>query len=157
MYTATVQITINQFAPISYARGTTIDATLSAPKNTSATGSGGSKVFSGNGQSITVKVPKGYTGAVQITFQLPDPNNVLVGIAVGPTTTPTGASYGRREFRTVTINRDASGSQMTITDACVPSLSQVDYTYVILVQNVSGPNAGKIGIIDPDIETEVEN
>ena len=154
MFTATVVITINQFSPISYTKKNYIDATLGPPKNTSAPGSGGKKVFGGGGQQITVKVPKAYAGAVQLTFQLPDPNYVLVGVAMHPTPTKDGVCVGRQQFRSIAINRDLSGSQMTVTDACLADFLNVNFKYVILIEACTGPDAGKIGVIDPDIDNE---
>jgi hypothetical protein len=151
MYTATVQVTINSFAPISKS-GPSIDATLSLPTNTSAPGSGGSKVFpkaQQTPQKITVCPPPTYVGAVQLTFQLADPAYVLVGIAVIPEESQ--GSAGRQQFRTVSINRDPSGSQMVVTDACLPLYNNVNFTYVMLVQQIS---SGLIGKIDPDIDNE---
>ena len=152
MFTATVPIVITTFNPIS-SQGPTIVAALGPLTNTSAPHSGGSTVFGGTGQSITVTTPPTYTGAVQLTFQLNDSNNVLVGVAV-KTKTPKGgtatASAGRQQFRTVSINRDQTGSQMVVTDTCLAQFNTVLFDYVILVQAVTGPNAGAIGIIDPD-------
>ncbi len=151
MYTATVQIAINQFNvnPGAYA---TIDATLSPPVNTSPNPPPpGPPVFSGDGQQITVCVPQGYLGAVQFTFQLPDPNYVLVGIAVDPTRAPDGPSVGRQQFRTITVNRDPSGGQLTVTDSCNAEFNFIEFNYVILVQQVA---SGAIGIIDPGIDND---
>ncbi len=148
MYSATIQIRINSFAPITSGQ---IGATLSPPNNTSAPGTGGRNVFSGSGQNILVDVPPTYVGAVQLVFQLPDPNYVLLGISVDPTAAPDGTSVGRQEFRTITINRDPSGSQLTVTDACNREFGNIDFQYVILVQQVS---SGAIGIIDPGIDDE---
>ena len=151
MYTATVQITINQFAPIS-GQGPNIAATLAPPNNTSPTPPPpGPPVFSVNGDLITICVAQSYVGAVQLTFQLPDPNYVLLGIAVDPTGTPSGTSVGRQQFRTITVNRDPTGSQLTVTDACLGDFNTIDFEYVILVQQVA---TGAIGIIDPGIDNE---
>src|SRR4051812_46768011 len=108
MYTATVQITIptNTFVPLGQG-GKPFSAPLAPPVNTSPKGSGGSNVFSGDGQSITIKGPPGYTGAVQLTFQLYSSDYLLAGIAVDSKQTQSvGApSTGRTQFRTVIINR----------------------------------------------------
>lgn len=154
MYTATVSISINSFQPINAGY---VQATFSPPNNTSAPGSGGSKVFSGANGKVIVSLPKGYTGAVQIAFQLPDSNYVLSGIAVNPTAVKGGTSYGRQQLRSVVINRDDSGSQMIVTDGCMPQFSGVDYDFLILVQSVSGSTGGQVGAIDPDIDTQNEN
>ncbi len=154
MYTATVQISITTFNPINYANNALIAAILDAPTNTSPKGSGGSNVFSGTGEEITINTPKGYTGAVQLTFQLFSPDYLLAGIAVtSATPARQGAvsSAGRQQLRTVSINRDPTGSQMIVTDSCV---ADATYNYVILVQAVTGPNAGQIGLIDPGIDDE---
>jgi hypothetical protein len=158
MYTATVPITIapGGFNPIGSKQN--IAATLGGPNNTSA---GGPDVFSGDGQSMTITVPPGYTGSVQLTFQLPSSLYVLVGIAVVAKTPPgpggePATSTGRRQFRTVMINRDTTGSQMIVTDACSPDDEGFVFDYVLLVQATSEAPAfqGQIGLIDPDIDTE---
>jgi hypothetical protein len=151
MYTATVQITINKFAPITKS-GPSIDASLSLPTNTSAPGSGGSKVFPKAKQSpqkIVVCPPPGYVGAVQITFQLANAAYVLVGMAVIPELSH--GSAGRLQFRSVSISRDCYGSQMTVTDACLKEFANIPFTYVILVQEIS---SGAIGLIDPEVDNE---
>ena len=151
MYTATVQVTINQFNPIGSPSGN-IAATLSAPNNTSAPGTGGKKVFSGgSAEQLTVTLSNNYLGAVQLTYQLPDPTYVLLGISVNPTTVGSGSSVGRQQFRTITISRDPTGSQLTVTDSCLPGFNMIDFNYVILVQQVSN---GQIGLIDPDIDNK---
>jgi len=49
-----------------------------------------------------VTAPNGYLGSVQLTYQLPDPKYVLLGLAFkGP-----NGGVGRLEFRGVAINRD---------------------------------------------------
>lgn len=151
MYTATVRITIKKFVPINPAKRAHIKATLHAPK---ATSPGGARVFGGDGQQVIVKVPKTYAGAVQLTFQLADSNYVLIGVAMKPTPTKAGRCVGRQQFRTIAINRDLTGSQMTVTDACLPEFLNVKFKYVILVQCCTGPHSGRIGVIDPDIDDQ---
>jgi hypothetical protein len=151
MYTATVQLTITTFTPLS--QSPSFQATIGAPTNTSPKNSGGSTVFSagtpGSGQSIIITRPSGYKGSVQLTFQLYSSDYILAGIAVN--SKDSAASTGRQQFRTVTLNRDQSGSQMIVTDAL---LDDADYTYLILVQAVTGQYAGQIGAIDPEIDNE---
>lgn len=154
MFTATVPIVIKRFVPVDGPEKSSVKAKLGPPKNTSAPGSGGEKVFSGDGQQLTVKVPKKYSGAVQVTFQLPDPNYVLVGVAMKPTMTKDGMCVGRQQYRSISINRDLTGSQMVVTDACLPDFINVNFKYVILIECCTGPHAGKIGVIDPDWDTE---
>ncbi len=146
MYTATVLLAVQEFVPMNGVTGQSpsIAATISPPKDTSPLPAG---VFSGGGESIVVTTPQGYAGSVQLTYQLPDSRYVLVGVAFK---NPNGG-VGRVEFRTVGINRDPYGSQMTVTDSCVNQLNGVDYTYVILVQEVA---SGNIGLIDPSWENE---
>lgn len=153
MYTATVAIAVNQFVPMNGVIGQSpsIDATISPPRDTSPDAPTG--VFSGDGETIVVSLPKGYEGSVQLTFQLPNPSYVLLGVAFFPTPTPKGMSVGQREFRTVVINRDPSGSQMTVTDSCLKALGGINFEYVILVQDVA---SGGVGLIDPDIENTYE-
>jgi hypothetical protein len=72
---------------------------------------------------------------------------MLLGVAFK---SPSG-DVGQMEFRDVSINRDAYGSQMTVTDSCIHECDHVTYSYVILVQETATAN---IGLIDPDVETE---
>lgn len=147
MYTATVQLTINEFVPMNgnIAESPTIDATIAPPVNTSPQPQ--TDVFGGDGQSITITVPQGYIGTVGLTYQLPDPRYVLLGLSFK---NPNGGA-GRLEFPALLINRDPTGSQLGVNDACAPQYYGVDYDYVILVQEVP---SGNIGLIDPDIQTE---
>lgn len=144
MYTATVLINIANFVPLGSGN---IAANLGTPIDTSPGAPTG--VFSGTGEQLMITTPDGYTGGVQVTFQLPGSDFVLVGIAVDPAQSE--GKTGRQEFRTVTINRDPSGSQLTVTDACVPQFYGVNFSYVILVQQAGTP---LIGQIDPDEENE---
>ncbi len=152
MYTAAIQLAITQFNPIAPG-GPCVSATFNPPVVTSPPGD--FSVTAPGPSSLIVSVPSTYVGAVQLTFQLPDPTFILLGIAVNPTRKPEGdLSLGRQEFRTVVVNRDPSGSQMTVTDACLANFVNLDFTYVILVQRVSD---GAVGMIDPDIDNETEN
>lgn len=152
MYTATIPIapiTPNQFLPYT-PTGKNMSATFGAPNNTSATP--GSSITAPTANSLLVAVPPTYEGSVQITFQLPQSDYVLLGISVNPSKTAKGkVSIGREEFRTITVNRDSSSSQLTVTDACIRKFGGMDFSYLILVQQVSD---GQIGAIDPDWETE---
>lgn len=152
MYTATTQITIVEFKPMSgvIADSPCIAATISPPVNTSPQPPNQTvPVFSGDGESITITVPKGYTGSTQLTYQLFDSRYVLLGLAFqGP-----NGGAGRTEFSSIAIERDTTSTQITVTDACVPALAGIDFNYVILVQEAA---TGFIGIIDPDIETDIE-
>jgi hypothetical protein len=152
MYTATVLITIDSFVPMTgiYGQSPSIVARLSPPHDTSPPPHPATPVFSGDGESIQITVPKNYPGSVQLTYQLPDPRYVLLGLAFkGP-----NGGVGRQEFRNIAIQRDTFGSQLTVTDACLSRFNQVDFDYVILVQEAG---TGNIGLIDPDIETEDGN
>lgn len=149
MYTATVLLEITEFRPMtgSFENSPSCVATIYPPKDTSAV-QGPYPVFSGDGQSITITVPKGYQGSVLLTYQLPSIEYVLVGIAFKP---HASAGVGQLEFPIVEIIRDVTGGQMTVTDDCVHSGDDTKFEYVILVQHVA---SGNIGLIDPDIETE---
>lgn len=147
MYTATVLLEIEKFVPMTgiYGESPSIDAVVHEPKDISP----GPKtdVFSGDGNTITITVPAGYEGSVQLIYQLPDSKYVLLGAAFkGP-----NGGVGREEFRNIALNRDPYGSEMTVTDSCMDQADTVTYSYVILVQEVATAN---IGLIDPDIETE---
>jgi hypothetical protein len=101
------------------------------------------------GETIVVAVPPNQT--VNLTFQVPDPAYVLLGIAFNPG--QAGASQGRDEFPLVTIQREANKNQMTVRDESLALFYNVDFAYVILIQQVA---TGLIGVIDPDIINEPE-
>lgn len=149
MYTATVLLEIQQFVPMtgSFDDSPSCVAVIYPPKDTSARPSP-YPVFSGDGQSITITVPKGYQGSVLLTYQLPSPEYVLVGVAFK---SQAAAGVGQLEFPIVEILRDPTGGQMTVTDSCANHADETKFAYVILVQHVPSAN---IGLIDPDIETE---
>lgn len=148
MYTATVQLTINQFVPMNgiVKQSPSIGATIAAPVNTSPQPQ--TQVFSGDGQTITITVPKGYEGKVSLTYQLPDPNYVLLGFAFDA---PDG-DPGCLQFPGIEIERDPTGGDATVICSCDPDYNNVDYSYVILVQEVA---SGNIGLIDPDVEVSI--
>jgi len=150
MYSATVLLTVQEFVPMTgiYGQSPSIVATIAPPEDISPPPYPKTPVFSGDGQSITITVPKNYKGSVQLIYQLPDPRYMMIGAAFK---SPHGG-VGQLEFRSVSINRDPYGSQMTVTDDCIQQSDKVEYSYVILVQEVSTAN---IGLIDPDIETEI--
>ena len=147
MYTATVLLTIEKFVPMTgiYGESPSIDAIVHEPKD--ITPGPKTNVFSGDGDSITITVPKGYEGSVQLIYQLPDPNYLLLGAAFK---SPNGG-VGREEFRDISIHHDPYGCEMTVTDSCMDQADSVTFSYVILVQEVATAN---IGLIDPEIETE---
>jgi hypothetical protein len=152
MYTATVPIALitpDKFLPYT-PTGKNMSATFGLPVDTSA--APGSTITAPKSNSLQVSVPGDYMGGFQITFQLPQPDYVLLGISVNPITLKSGAtSVGRQEFRTIAINRDSWGSQLTVTDACIRGFGGIDFHYLLLVQQVSD---GQIGAIDPDIDSE---
>lgn len=107
--------------------------------------SGDPGTFTLQNGKLTVRVPVGTE--VKIKYQLSDPDYVLVGVAFNPN----GPGAGRQEFPTVTLQRNLTGSTMVVTDKSLPAFQGVDYTYVILVQQVA---TGFIGLIDPDLEND---
>lgn len=126
-----------------------IAATISPPLNTSPQPANQTiPVFTGDGQSITVTVPAGYTGSTQLTYQLFDSRYVLLGLAFQSSSGDAGCT----EFSTLCISRDTTSSQIIVTDECVPELAGTTYRYVILVQEVG---TALIGLIDPDIDTNI--
>src|ERR1044072_6467 len=135
MYSATVLLTIQEFVPMSgiYGQSPSIVATIAPPKDISPPPYPKTPVFSGDGESITVTVPRNYQGSVQLIYQLPDPRYVLLGAAFKA---PNG-DVGRLEFRDITLDRDPYGSQMSVTDSCDPRFNNIDFSYVILIQEVS--------------------
>lgn len=149
MYSATVLLTIEKFKPMSgvVAKSPTIDAVIGAPQDISPPPHPADPVFSGDGESITITVPEGYNGTVQLIYQLPDPKYVILGAAFR---SPNGGA-GRLEFRDVDLYRDSFGSEMTVTDECLDQYYGDTFSYVILVQEVG---TGNIGLIDPDVETD---
>ncbi|MBI2510426.1 MAG: hypothetical protein HYV96_00475 [Opitutae bacterium] len=148
MYTATVQLTINQFVPMNgtIAESPSIDATIAAPINTSPQPQ--TPVFSGDGEQIVITVPAGYDGSVCLTYQLPSSDYVLIGFSF---VNPNGGA-GRLQFPGVEVERDPTGGQATVICSCDPDYYNIDYSYVILVQEVA---TGNIGLIDPEIEIEI--
>ena len=150
MYSATVLLSIQEFVPMTgiYGQSPSIVAVIAPPKDISPPPYPKTPVFSGDGQSITITIPRHYKGSVELIYQLPDPRYVLLGAAFKA---PNG-DVGRQEFRDVDVDRDAISSQMTVVDTCDPRFFKVDFSYVILVQEVA---TGNIGLIDPDVETEI--
>jgi hypothetical protein len=149
MYSATVLLTIDQFVPMtgSFADSPSIVAKVWPPQDISPPPHPEPPVFSGDGESITITLPKGYKGSVQLIYQLPDPRYMLLGAAFKAE----DSSVGQVEFPTVAISRDPYGSEMMVTNSCAHSSDGKEYHYVILVQEVATAN---IGLIDPDIETD---
>jgi hypothetical protein len=140
MYTATVQLTIKTFVPMNgvIKDSASIDAIIAPPVNTSPQPQ--TDVFSGDGQSITITVPKGYIGSVGLTYQLPSSAYVLLGVSFKSLL----RGAGRVEFPGVQIDRDPTGGQMGVLTSCDPN--SAGYSYVILVQEAA---TGNIGLIDP--------
>jgi hypothetical protein len=138
--TTILSVTINTFRPIGCPYP--IDATLALTQ-------GDPGIFSFDGKTLTIKLPS--SEQIQITYQLPDPRYVLLGIAFNP---PTTGGVGRKEFPLVSLNREAACSQMFVTDMCLEKYNGTSFDYVILVQEVA---SGNIGLIDPDIETEIQD
>lgn len=134
--TATIAVTISAFYPIGAIYPISAQLALT---------SGNSKAFNYANGKLTITVPVGTE--VQINYQLNDPRFVLLGIAFNPN----GPGAGRQEFPEVILNRTTNGSSMSVIDESLASFQGVDYTYVILVQEVA---TGCIGIIDPDIEND---
>ena len=148
MYTSTVLLAVEEFVPMTgvFGQSPALMANISPPRDTSALPAP-QPVFTGDGETIIVTVPNKYAGTVEITYQLPDPRYVLLGLAFKGA----NGGVGRVEFRSVSIKRDVYGSQMTVADACLDRYNGVEFTYVILVQEVA---TGNIGLIDPGIENE---
>ncbi len=137
--TATLKITINAFNPIGSVYPINASLTLT---------SGDPSIFSLTGDSLLITLPS--QQPVQLIYQLPDPRYVLLGLAF---TNPKGG-VGRTQFPSIIVNRDAASSQMVVNDAAVEKCNGIDFTYVILVQDAL---TGAIGLIDPDVETDIDN
>lgn len=84
-----------------------------------------------------------------ITFKLTTPGFVFVGASFDADVD--GTDVGSDEFPSITIDRSAAGSSLTINDANLAQDVGVAYSYILLVQNAS---SGEIGIIDPMIIAE---
>lgn len=139
--TVTLTVKINTFRPINAPYP--VDASMAMTQGDPATFS-----FDEPTQALTITVPT--QELVQIIYQLPDPAYVLLGIAFNP---PKQGCVGRAEFPSVSLNRNPTCSQMFVTDTCLEAFNGISFDYVILVQEVI---SGDIGLIDPEIETEVE-
>lgn len=149
MYSATVLLTIpdGAFVPTNgcVCPGPTVSAVIGAPKDISPPHEG--TVFSGDGETIVISPPAGYQGSVQLIYQLPDENYTLLGLAFDPV----DGGVGQQEFPEYIVDRDPTGSQITVTDALWSGGNGVSYRYGIIVQQTA---SGLIGIIDPYIDTE---
>lgn len=106
-----------------------------------------------NPPSITIKKKdievKG-KDPVELIFALPDPQYALLGVAFAANSS--SVSVGMHTFPSVLINRQPSGTTMTVTDQPQPTGLQL-YDYVILVQSVA---TGEIGLIDPSVRNKYE-
>jgi hypothetical protein len=138
--TAVIGVTISQFNPIGAIYSVSYQLTLI---------SGDPSIFQLVNGKLTIRVPVGTE--VLINYQLADIKHVLLGIALKSNGTAPGGGVGRQEFPTITLNRDTNGSTMAVLDESLPASQTIDYSYVILVQQVS---TGFIGVIDPDIEND---
>jgi len=147
MYSAQIEITINEFTPTNgvIGSGSSITATLSDPLNISPDPVPG--MFGGTGQNLVVTVPPTYGGEVKLNLLLNDPLYILIGVAF----TLSDGRLGRTEFPVIANNRSSGQSLLTITDSCDATESQINFNYGIVVQQVS---TGQVGIIDPRIETD---
>lgn len=134
--TATIAVTIGAFYPIGSIYPLSYQLALTG---------GDPTIFTLAGGKLTVRVAAGTE--VKIQYQLADARYVLLGAAFKPQ----GPGAGRQEFPTITLRRTVTGSTMTVHDASLAASLGVDYTYVILVQEVA---TGCIGIIDPDLEND---
>lgn len=137
---ATITLTDVQFQPWSPGNFTTTRFSMIEPV----------AGFSLEDETLIIKVPAGQT--VKVIFQLPDPDYVLLGVAFNPNQADVPGS--RAEFPEVDILRTPPVSQLTLTDNSLKMFSDVDFNYVILIQQVE---TGQIGVIDPDIINEPEN
>jgi hypothetical protein len=100
-------------------------------------------LFSLNGKSIVVHT----FGPTALTFQLPDPGYVLLGVAFEADGTSRPSS-GRTQFPLVKIQRSVAGSSLTVEDE---GGTAAPFSYLLLVQATA---TGEIGVIDPSIENE---
>jgi len=150
MYSANILATILTFRPIGTGN---IKAKLWPLTDTSPNAPTGVFQYSLMGDpTLVVKLPTGYVGTIDLTYQLPDPRYLLIGIAFNPK--KSHGDSGCREFPAISINRDPYGSQLTFIDACLPEFDKVVFNYVILVQEAT---TGLIGLIDPSEENDGGN
>lgn len=132
---ATVNVAIQQFRPLGGIFP--ITATFALDPSTPQ------PPFELRGKSIIVHT----MAPTSITFQLNDPNYVLLGVAFEADGTATPSS-GRGQFPQITIQRSQGGSSLQVQDQ---GTTQNPYSYLLLVQQVA---TGEIGLIDPSIENE---
>lgn len=132
---ATVNVAIQQFRPLGGIFP--ITATFALDPSTPQ------PLFELRGKSIIVHT----MAPTSITFQLNDPNYVLLGVAFEADGTATPSS-GRGQFPQITIQRSPGGSSLQVQDQ---GTTQNPYSYLLLVQQVA---TGEIGLIDPSIENE---
>jgi hypothetical protein len=140
--TATLTVTIDTFRPISSPYP--VLATLALTQ-------GDPQIFTYNDQTETLTITLPTSQTVQLIYQLPDPRYVLLGISFSPVK---GGGVGRIEFPSVALNRNPTCSQLFVTDTCLEQYNGISFDYDLLVQEVA---SGDIGLIDPDIETDIEN
>lgn len=141
LYAATVNLAVMVFNPIGspFPIQAQIDPPVPIPPTPN-------NIFSGDGDTIVVTLPNGVSGSVQLNYTLSDPKYVLLGIAFAPAL----GGVGRTEFPSIQIARTIKGSSMSVTDTCQTDFNEINFNYIILVQEVA---TGSIGVIDPEIES----
>jgi len=137
--TATIAVTISQFAPIGSGK-TTFNLAMQG-----ATPTG---IFSFSNNKLTISASKGQK--VHVVFSLTGSAYVLIGVALKGTP----GHVGRGQFPHVDIRRSTSGSTICVTDVAPSTDGTTNFTYDLVIQETQ---QGQLGLIDPDIETDVEN
>ncbi len=137
--TATLAVTITQFNPIGSGK---VGFTL-AMQGATPTG-----IFSFSNNKLTISASRGQK--LHVIFSLPSSDYVLIGVAL------TGAPghVGRGQFPHVDIKRSDTGTIMCVTDVAPSTDGSTSFTYDLVVQETE---QGQLGLIDPGIETDVEN
>jgi len=148
MYTATVQITDVVFDSNSTSEpsGPVNAVAVSANLVSLVTSPTAENVFhleidTGSPTTILISPSTGDDDVIQLTFQLlGDANHTLIGIAdVEPLSNPTGEAPGQPQVSAVAIHRDSHGSQLTVTDRCVPGFN---WNFGLVIQRGSDALCG---------------
>jgi hypothetical protein len=118
---------------------------------------GDPKIFQTDGKNLTIILNKAEANdLIELSFRLPSTDYLLIGIAFASSL----ATYvGQVEFPVIDITTcfipdfpSIPYRRMTVHDDVALTRNDVRFGYIILVQSVA---TGEIGIIDPDIETEL--
>lgn len=156
LLTGAIAVTIDQFYPLGSLNGNiqfTMTPTINVPPP--EPGMPWLKMSFQTPNIITV-TPMNFSGNVQLTYTLVDPDHLLIGVGFNAIDTAlTGA--GVSTFPTISFDRAMVGSSwqtdMIVLDTLAAGVATT-YSYFIIVQEVSSQT---LGIIDPVIVNEPGN